>query len=140
MDILGMGGTHPRVDVLLDWIGVAFLMCNNDLICLNVHFCLIRIHILWSCTRPQTLLQFTELSLPLPQTYLDFCNNRVLSHPKPVAILLETKAALLQIVIIASKLEVCIREDRRQTISKFERAKFEITEEDAQKNILMQEK
>ncbi|KAJ8640371.1 hypothetical protein MRB53_017065 [Persea americana] len=76
LDTLGMGGTHPRVDILLDWIGVAFLTCNNDLICLNVHFCLIRIHILWSCTRPQTLLQFTELSLPLPQCYVDFCNYR----------------------------------------------------------------
>ena len=33
-----------------DWIGVAFLTCNNDVICLNVHFCLIRIHILIGVT------------------------------------------------------------------------------------------
>ncbi|KAF5938383.1 hypothetical protein HYC85_022642 [Camellia sinensis] len=35
-----------RVEKLVHWIGVAFLTCNNDLICLNGHFCLIRIHIL----------------------------------------------------------------------------------------------
>ncbi|XP_028075662.1 MLO-like protein 9 isoform X4 [Camellia sinensis] len=34
-------------DEFNDWIRVAFLTRNNDVICLNVHFCLIRIHILF---------------------------------------------------------------------------------------------
>ncbi|XP_028069302.1 uncharacterized protein LOC114271857 isoform X3 [Camellia sinensis] len=48
------GDTSSRPEVTagntIDWIGVAFLTCNNDVICLNVHFCLIRIHILFGVT------------------------------------------------------------------------------------------
>ncbi|XP_028068495.1 uncharacterized protein LOC114271084 [Camellia sinensis] len=41
---------EPQLEVTagntIDGIGVAFLTCNNDVICLNAHFYLIRIHIL----------------------------------------------------------------------------------------------